>query len=324
MNVRDTFAFVRPRRPHADRLRARRRIRLVLSAARRRPRRAHGRGTARRARGRDAPSRSVPQPVRRPAATPTRRAPCARPAPMCRCCRATARRFTSRPPCATASRTSTTATGPSAVRRSSSPTTTPPTSASCAMRSPDTAAPTRRSRRARTSRCRARSRSSQGARDAPVIVETERVATSPLTRALQEHARAGAPTTLVVARASRRSRQEASAIKQLAADGVDRARGRVEPEARARRRHRVDRLRKRDGRLGPNRRSAGVGDAHARSRARRRGRFSAGARPAVIDALTRRLRAGAGPCRARRRSPSRAPPRGSRPLARSGCACSCR
>jgi hypothetical protein len=59
-----------------------------------------------------------------------------------------------------------------------------------------------------------------GARDAPVIVETERVATSPLTRALRQHARAGGETTLVVARASRRSRQEASAIAQLAADGV--------------------------------------------------------------------------------------------------------
>lgn len=60
----------------------------------------------------------------------------------------------------------------------------------------------------------------EGARDVPVIVETERVATSPLTRALREHARAGAPTTLVVARATRRSPQEASAIKQLVADGV--------------------------------------------------------------------------------------------------------
>jgi hypothetical protein len=60
----------------------------------------------------------------------------------------------------------------------------------------------------------------EGARGAPVIVETERVATSPLTRALREHARGGAPTTLIVAGASRRSRQEASAIKQLAADGV--------------------------------------------------------------------------------------------------------
>ena len=61
----------------------------------------------------------------------------------------------------------------------------------------------------------------EGARGAPVIVETERVATSPLTRALQEHARAGAPTTLVVARASRRSRQETNALAQLTADGVD-------------------------------------------------------------------------------------------------------
>lgn len=59
-----------------------------------------------------------------------------------------------------------------------------------------------------------------GARDAPVVVETERVSTSPLTRALQRHARSGAPTTLIVARARRRSSREATAIKQLAADGV--------------------------------------------------------------------------------------------------------
>jgi len=60
----------------------------------------------------------------------------------------------------------------------------------------------------------------EGARDLPVIVETERVATSPLTRALQRHALAGAATTLVVAPARRRSRQETSAIAQLVADGV--------------------------------------------------------------------------------------------------------
>ncbi|MDQ6924631.1 MAG: phospholipase D family protein [Candidatus Eremiobacteraeota bacterium] len=60
----------------------------------------------------------------------------------------------------------------------------------------------------------------EGARGLPVTVETERVATSALTRALQQHARAGAETTLVVARSSRRSRREAAAIAQLAADGV--------------------------------------------------------------------------------------------------------
>jgi phosphatidylserine/phosphatidylglycerophosphate/cardiolipin synthase-like enzyme len=60
-----------------------------------------------------------------------------------------------------------------------------------------------------------------GARDAPVIVETERVSTSPLTRALQRHARTGAKTTLVVARTNRRSAREANVIAQLAADGVD-------------------------------------------------------------------------------------------------------
>ena len=58
------------------------------------------------------------------------------------------------------------------------------------------------------------------ARGAPVIVETERVATSPLTRALQRHARAGAKTTLIVAPARHHSAREARAIAQLAADGV--------------------------------------------------------------------------------------------------------
>ncbi len=60
----------------------------------------------------------------------------------------------------------------------------------------------------------------EGARGAPVIVETERVATSPLTRALQQHARAGAKTTLVVGRSSRPNPQETSTIARLVADGV--------------------------------------------------------------------------------------------------------
>lgn len=55
----------------------------------------------------------------------------------------------------------------------------------------------------------------------PVIVETERVATSPLTRALQRRALAGEPTTLIVGRAKHRSRTEAHAIAQLKHDGVD-------------------------------------------------------------------------------------------------------
>jgi hypothetical protein len=59
-----------------------------------------------------------------------------------------------------------------------------------------------------------------GAGAAAVIVETERVATTPLTEALRRHARAGAPTTLIVARSGLRSRTEASALAKLAADGV--------------------------------------------------------------------------------------------------------
>jgi hypothetical protein len=55
----------------------------------------------------------------------------------------------------------------------------------------------------------------------PVIVETERVATSPLTRALQRRAANGDPTTLIVGRASRRSRTEAKALADLKRDGVD-------------------------------------------------------------------------------------------------------
>jgi hypothetical protein len=59
-----------------------------------------------------------------------------------------------------------------------------------------------------------------GAHGIPVTVETERVATSPLTRALQRHARSGAKTTLVVAPSNHHSAREASAIAQLVADGV--------------------------------------------------------------------------------------------------------
>lgn len=55
----------------------------------------------------------------------------------------------------------------------------------------------------------------------PVIVETERVATSPLTRALQRRALAGEPTTLIVGRAGHRSRTEAHAIAAMKKDGVD-------------------------------------------------------------------------------------------------------
>ena len=58
------------------------------------------------------------------------------------------------------------------------------------------------------------------ARGAAVIVETERVATSPLTLALRRHARTGAKTTLIVAPSRRHSAREAHAIAQLAADGV--------------------------------------------------------------------------------------------------------
>jgi hypothetical protein len=59
-----------------------------------------------------------------------------------------------------------------------------------------------------------------GARGEPVTVETERIATSPLTRALQRHARSGAKTTLIVAPSKSRGAREKSAIAQLAADGV--------------------------------------------------------------------------------------------------------
>jgi hypothetical protein len=55
---------------------------------------------------------------------------------------------------------------------------------------------------------------------APVIVETERVATSPLTRALQRHAASGAPTTLVLAPTRRHSATEARALAALASSGV--------------------------------------------------------------------------------------------------------
>lgn len=55
----------------------------------------------------------------------------------------------------------------------------------------------------------------------PVVVETERVATSPLTRALQRRALAGEPTTLIVGRERHHSRTEAHALAELRRDGVD-------------------------------------------------------------------------------------------------------
>jgi hypothetical protein len=59
------------------------------------------------------------------------------------------------------------------------------------------------------------------ARHAPVIVETERVGESALTTALRRHARAGAPTTLVLGRAPRDySQREAQTIARLVGDGV--------------------------------------------------------------------------------------------------------
>jgi hypothetical protein len=54
----------------------------------------------------------------------------------------------------------------------------------------------------------------------PVVVETERVRTSPLTEALRRHARAGASTVLVVGRTRHHSRGERSALRALARDGV--------------------------------------------------------------------------------------------------------
>jgi hypothetical protein len=59
------------------------------------------------------------------------------------------------------------------------------------------------------------------ARHAPVIVETERVGDSELTVALRRHARAGAPTTLVLGRAPRDySQREVETIVRLVRDGV--------------------------------------------------------------------------------------------------------
>jgi phosphatidylserine/phosphatidylglycerophosphate/cardiolipin synthase-like enzyme len=58
------------------------------------------------------------------------------------------------------------------------------------------------------------------ARKAAVIVETERVGTSPLTEALRRHARSGAPATLIVGRTKQHSPLESSALAKLARDGV--------------------------------------------------------------------------------------------------------
>jgi hypothetical protein len=61
----------------------------------------------------------------------------------------------------------------------------------------------------------------EGAGSGPVIVETEHVATSPLTRALQRHAAAGAPTTLIISRDAGRTNPQSAALRALAASGVD-------------------------------------------------------------------------------------------------------
>ncbi|HEV2739478.1 MAG TPA: hypothetical protein VGU66_12925 [Candidatus Elarobacter sp.] len=60
----------------------------------------------------------------------------------------------------------------------------------------------------------------ESAPHAPVIVETERVGSSPLTAALRRHARGGVPTTLVLGRARDRSPSELATIARLARDGV--------------------------------------------------------------------------------------------------------
>jgi hypothetical protein len=60
----------------------------------------------------------------------------------------------------------------------------------------------------------------ESAPHAPVIVETERIGTSPISAALRRHARGGAPTTLVLGRARDRSPREVATIALLAADGV--------------------------------------------------------------------------------------------------------
>jgi hypothetical protein len=57
--------------------------------------------------------------------------------------------------------------------------------------------------------------------DKAVTLETERVATSPLTRALLRHAARGARTTLIVAHDARRSHAESHALAVLRAGGVD-------------------------------------------------------------------------------------------------------
>ncbi len=60
----------------------------------------------------------------------------------------------------------------------------------------------------------------ESAPHAPVIVETERIGTSPISAALRRHARGGAPTTLVLGRARDRSPREVATIALLAGDGV--------------------------------------------------------------------------------------------------------
>ena len=59
-----------------------------------------------------------------------------------------------------------------------------------------------------------------GASGRPVVVETEHVSTSPLTRSLERHALTGAAATLVVGRTSRHSPTEASALERLRRAGV--------------------------------------------------------------------------------------------------------
>ena len=59
-----------------------------------------------------------------------------------------------------------------------------------------------------------------GAHGEPVVLETERVGSSPLTAALRRHARSGAPTTLVLGRAKGLSARERGTIARLEADGV--------------------------------------------------------------------------------------------------------
>jgi hypothetical protein len=212
-----SLALVRSARARARRVRARRRVRRVLSlTAQRRRGRAAERRARRRARRGHAASRPVPEPVRREGQRRRR----ARAARGRRGRQAAAERRGACDGVAYVDDRNWTKRGPEIVLRDDDPRDVARVrdalTGTGGGESAEAGVATRKD-----DALRRELELVEHAGTDPVIVETERVATSPLTRALERRALAGEPTTMIVGRAKHHSRTEAHAITEMRHDGVD-------------------------------------------------------------------------------------------------------